>query len=40
MFNFENYKVQERNYNKEFSNTDRFTPKNDFMVAAALVDGS
>ena len=40
MFNFENYKVQERNYNKEFSNTDRFTQKNDFMVAAALVDGS
>ena len=39
MFNYENYKVQERNFKQLFSDTDRFTHKDGFMIAAGLVSG-
>ena len=40
MFNFENYKVQERNFEKYYLDTERFTNKDGFMIAAGLVSGS
>ena len=39
MFKYENYKVQERTFERFYKNTDRFTTKNGFMVAAGLVSG-
>ena len=37
MFNFDDYKVQERNFKQLYLDTDRFTHKDGFMVAAGLV---
>ena len=40
MFKFEDYKVQERNFEKFYADNERITHKKGFMLAAGLVSGS